>query len=660
MNIHGLFIIGTPFGDWPEAAAAASASAGRAVPRDGRLARWLDGELGAGLPAIAAARRDAPRQGERGDDDLASEGGLDARGAWRAELLARRFAQARFVIVVEDPRIAVARWLKDGGEGTLGDLLRLWVEGARALPALIHAHPRRCLVVDARDLVERPAAAARHLAAWAGGEAAVAAGPGEVAARDPLTDWIAGLLVERHAGALDLHAQLLASCAVIDGVTAAEAPAPAADDAVAALRVAHARSARWPALAEEHERLRMQAAGLETETAALLVDLQATQESCAATHERLRDAERRLAEQGAVAASKAALAEAEAAARREQNLLLAQIDQLQQELERRHIDARAAAVEAQDVVQAGPAGGAARAATVKIGHERDEAPHRELSLTLGGLRLARGGLPEIDVRLVEHHGRVGLVLFAAPGRPATLSSFEASGQEDGVPYMLIVPEDLAGARALARMPTSDWEVLEVIVEALGYALAGQRRLSARWPVAVQRLARLLQRQPDRLRFDDIAVRAVAGEPGWLEADLHNVVHGARRLDGLRVRWQPAPGAPGLVRLLVPPSGLPPLLHWPIDEDGAWAMQMTLPLPFEAAPAQRGAWNALHATDRALVHDLLDALPALAMAVADDALPPGFDRPALIDAAAEPLRALLRAQRREGVRDAARTLLRRRR
>lgn len=246
---------------------------------------------------------------------------------------------------------------------------------------------------------------------------------------------------------------------------------------------------------------------------------------------------------------------------------------------------------------------------------RDEAPYREARFLLTQVEGPTGLWPELEVRLVEHHGHPGLVLFGTP-ESGILGQWRVDGEEDGRPFMLILPDSPEQLPGLLQMGCSDWRFVCNLVEQLRQSLRSDDPGSPGWLRIASRLKLQLQALPSRLRFDRLQVCAAADEPQGqvLDVCFSPWSHGQRADSALRLRWRPGSGRgadPGRCtlswQLPVEPGAAPALAGWPID---AGVPVDPLPLPVGAgwsAVDRRGAWARLPDADRDLVLAVLDAL-----------------------------------------------------
>lgn len=245
---------------------------------------------------------------------------------------------------------------------------------------------------------------------------------------------------------------------------------------------------------------------------------------------------------------------------------------------------------------------------------RDEAPHRELSFTFHDWACPTGTLDTTTVRLIEHLGHPGLVIFAAADGRAPLTQWQPVGNEDGRPFMILLPHDQHPDAPMSRMASADWRLVNSLAALLAQelrTLEGES-LHPHWRDIAARLHLAIGVLPARLRYAEL--RGTPSEQG-LEIVFEDVVQGARSWDRLRLVWRPTRdrngGAP-LVWTLPAGYAAAPLAAWPCREDGTLAPECALPFGPGASAATSKAWlNALPGPDRDLLLAVFDALPAVA-------------------------------------------------
>lgn len=614
MTALTLFTLGTPHGRWPDIATQVLGSAAGGRLLDPAVSRWHEQVAGAlaadGAPVVeleALARLEfAPAQLEslralRGDD-AAPWGGLDTRACWTAERLADGFPEARFLIWVESPAQVLAHWLQAGGQGDPQRVLKAWEAAAQRIVRLVQKHLARCLVVLADEAQRHPAALRQRVARWSGVELRI--GPAAVTiAADSLGSLLARGLAAEDAASTRAFSALYASCVPL--VEGSEAQ-PEAVDAVACVEGYH-RLLRAAAASQ----------AFETRLQSLIRDQDRSRQDMQAVREALeteRGAHRRAVQ--------------------EQELLLVQLHQVQEELERYYLAWR----QLDSGAGVGASGATAlQVDAVEIGLERDTPPHCEIGVVLRGVRAGGRLLPHVEARLVEHHGRPGLALFETVGQPTPLMAWRAGASEGERAYMLLVPADEVAREVLQSLGSGDWQFVTGVATAVAAALADtDAALAGRWRIAATRLRQQLAGLPDRLRFDGVEV--AAGENGALEASFEQLSFGSTRCPHLRLRWSPRRADGAALELLAPssPDEPPVLTAWPVDAQGGWARSWTLPV------TDAIFWRTLGRHDRELLLGLLDALPAVAhRAQALDRGDAGAGG-GLIAAASQPLRLAHRA------------------
>ena len=302
-------------------------------------------------------------------------------------------------------------------------------------------------------------------------------------------------------------------------------------------------------------------------------------------------------------------------AREECELLTLQTRQVQQELERVHAEKVRLAYEVKSRVALPGLGDVAIGEIAVVG-ERDTPPHREVSFVVSEVQAGERKVAQAAVRLVEHWGRPGLVIFADEGRASLFETWRESGREDGRPYMLLVHGEESAQRVYDAMGTFDWQLVQALTVRLGQALqdhAGD--LSPAWRSMAQRLLTSLHEQPARLRYDSVVVTPIEQVPptnARFGLALERVSYHGRTWLRLPIQWQPNGSTPSLDLGCDEESG-PPLLAWPADADGAPVRTLRLPLGDDpCAPEVHAVWDTLSGSDRTFIAELLNLMPILAV------------------------------------------------
>lgn len=632
--------------------------------------------------------------------DLPSPHDLDA--------LLRKHLGASVLVFVEHPVIGLSHALQTRGddidpEAWLDD----WLESARTLLAFVSRHPDTTLVVDANEAQRRPQRLAQLLRAHWGERLSTASRTTPSFRPDALTHALACGFIEHEPALLEIVPKLMACCRLLPGSRPAElrlAPAALVDGVEVARRLVELiqTERRLATLQKdrllERDRLTDQLAAADRalfetrsrlnvevqERNALATRLEVAESGQASSRQELlaaRDTvaslERQLGEDRTALAqaerSREEVAQELASARetardlgKEGDILLTQLHQVQEELERlfnekkeldlarpapktgtdsaklerRLRDAREECelltLQSQQVQQElerlhgenvrlthdlKARGTAPGFDDISIGEvivigARDTPPHRELSLRFKDIRAGDREVAGAAIRLVEHWGRPGLAIFTDEGRTPVLDTWRESGREDGKPYMLLVHGEESALRVYEAMGALDWQLVRALASRIGLAIQENADdLSTAWRSLAQRLLTSLNEQPARLRYDNVIVvpiETASNESVRFGVVLERATYKERSWRRLPIQWQPAGATPWLDLGCDEASG-PPLLDWPTGPNGDPLPSLRLPLGEDPdAPEIREAWDKLTGPDRALIAELLNLMPILAV------------------------------------------------
>ena len=246
---------------------------------------------------------------------------------------------------------------------------------------------------------------------------------------------------------------------------------------------------------------------------------------------RLRQLEGEVVEAQRIAAEKSQLSTAGnartlAEMRAENELLLLQLQQTHEQRGRdsaREGETRLAAIAGAEPIEI---------EKLVLGSARNEPPHRELTLTLLGLKFGAQRIGELLLRLVEHNGHPGLVIFAAPVQ--ALSGWSQSGVDFGQAFMLLVPDDEATRARLRTFSATDWRRLKALAGTVEVGITAAVA-EPRWVLVAKRLVQRLAEMPPEVRMDACRVVGDAGGGAW-EIALEGVDFEGRSLPLLNLRW----------------------------------------------------------------------------------------------------------------------------
>lgn len=366
------------------------------------------------------------------------------------------------------------------------------------------------------------------------------------------------------------------------------------------------------------QQARQAAAGARTENESLLKQLRQAQADLAEATRKLADQSGKLdaqrveldrmrrSEQSVQAAltglqsERDRIAEQLASTEKESGVLLQQLHTVQEELEAQYLqwklrDEAVLAAPPSDRVQV-----AAEGLTVLA--VADARPHRHIDLLLTATSIDGDAAVDLQVRVVEHKGSPGILLWGGPDRPRLLTRWLESGQEAGRAFMLLVPDEPAGRLVLDHLGRRDWQVLQGLVRCILGAAASAGGELGRWIPILARLNLALSDEPARLRYDSASVTQEVGAGGVWTVKVLGVSYGGTAMADLELRLGPLEGqiewhAPADAERL-------PLAGWPCDASGA--PDPSLPIPINGLQA-RQFWTRCAPRDRDLLLSVLDAM-----------------------------------------------------
>lgn len=522
----------------------------------------------------------------------------------RADALAASTAP-RCIAFIDSPTAMLARAIEDLHDPELA--LCAWRDSAQHWLTQVLRRREQILLIDTTEAFDKPAELLSVCGRFAGQAFAITAPSPVGPVTNPLVISLASSLVRSDPALQRLHAELEAACAPLG--------------ALGDFASSHTRPSRQDSLtAIEVYRATRKAAALHEKQAARLAEIE-QQLADARNHKPVDES-----------------------SQQENQLLLLQLHQVQEELEQYYFENERLrqSPDGASVPDRGPSG-----PELVIGHPGGRVPHRHLNLTLRTRSHADGSSTDLALRLVDHGGTPGLLLFAPAGQPVPLRGWVPTGEENGRPYMLIHPGHRAARVWFEGIDASDWMLVNDLSRQIDTALHREGLVTelASWRIAARRIRQLLADQPPALRYDRLQAQPPSGD-ACVAFVLDNVHCGDRHLLQLHVGWSAGRGAPQL-EFRADPESLdgPPLSVWGVDADGRW--QPTHAVRFGSGldkRERRRQWTSLGTTDRALIEGLLLRLQRWADAAT---LPAGVERARASVQAASMLAEAREAQRRIG-------------
>ncbi len=306
----------------------------------------------------------------------------------------------------------------------------------------------------------------------------------------------------------------------------------------------------------------------------------------------------------------------------ENELLIQQLHQVQEELEHYFLENKKLGGR----LLAAPAGSTLfKIDSIHFGHAEDTAPHRHIDFTIEGARIGEKSLGTINLRLIEHHGRAGMVVRAAADGSHPVELWREDGREGKRAFLLVVPQDDRGKSFIREAKAPDLILLrQSALLAAAHLAQGALLQSALstdfWRNVALRFVAFLDEAHDRLVPGEVEIEA--GEtPDSFRFKIQPVLVGGNILPEIRGSWRDE-----CLTLEYPGTGEPPLAAWPLTEVGKPADSLALSFLRADQQEQKALRASLTKSDRRLLRLLLEALPEFARnkspATADDAASAG--------------------------------------
>jgi len=441
------------------------------------------------------------------------------------ELLARH-RDARIAAFWESPLDAIVNGMRSGGPGTCAQTLDQWVGQTSSLLALWRRDRQRLLLLSCEECLAAPAAAVDRLSAFVGSPLLVE--HGAVPASIPLSSparLLAEATVKRHREAFRVWQELSAASQPLspDGPHAVSDPAAALGDALRLEEAARNEAklcAEMEAVqathAEHCEMLLQEVRNAHGEAEDFFEQLTQARADAEAVNRQLDQSRTLLLE--AEQAKHALEAERDEAKHRISQLhaelgtlgqsALDTQENLLQEIQNAHRESEDffeqwKSLEAATLPEHFVAGRIVR------GGEKHQPPHNHIDYTFDGGTLFERHWPQLRVRLVEHGGNAGIVIFATAGTPThPLYHWEPDGKENGADYMLFVPRDKRSTAKLVGLPASDLILVRSLAaKMLGHLCVHGGDSGERWSGVARRLLQEIDEIPERLHYDSVTGHA---------------------------------------------------------------------------------------------------------------------------------------------------------
>lgn len=293
----------------------------------------------------------------------------------------------------------------------------------------------------------------------------------------------------------------------------------------------------------------------------------------------------------------------------ENELLLKQLHQVQEELEHYFLEARR--LENSAKKHDSEASAIWEYGSLTLGEAHHEPPHRHLNFALDEAGSGDRIFGNIRLRLLEHHGRPGILLFQSQGdQPAILHHWQQSGEEEGTPYMIVIPQDKAGADFLLASTTSDLLLIRGILRLLRAQLGNDPANNlphASWKRLTGRLLEQIDDLPERLHYDAVNCKLTPREKSWdCKFAVSNAWFHGYGVAEISANWS----STNYAAITLSYSGNEaPLTVWPADANRVPDREMLIDLSSSRSRKDMAIQSAaMTRRDRALLCNLISELP----------------------------------------------------
>jgi hypothetical protein len=179
---------------------------------------------------------------------------------------------------------------------------------------------------------------------------------------------------------------------------------------------------------------------------------------------------------------------------------------------------------------------------ISYGYVCEDEPHKHLDVHFETARLLSDSWPALRLRIVQHSGRAGVALFqpADCGDRRPLHPWQPTGEEDGIPLVLLMPRDRPCAALLGKLPGKDIFLLrELVLAALRHMSAHGLPSEAKtdWAAVGREFLAELDDLPKHLHYDCLdAVPEQNKDNKSIYFNIYNVYYRGRLIPNLGFRW----------------------------------------------------------------------------------------------------------------------------
>jgi hypothetical protein len=251
---------------------------------------------------------------------------------------------------------------------------------------------------------------------------------------------------------------------------------------------------------------------------------------------------------------------------------------------------------------------------ISYGYVCEDEPHKHLDVHFEALRLLSDSWPALRLRIVQHFGRAGVALFqpADCGDRRPLHPWLPTGEEDGIPLVLLMPRDRPCAAFLGKLPGKDIFLLrELVLAAIGHISAHGLPPEAKtdWAAVGREFLAELDDLPKHLHYDCLDAVPEQNKDGKsIYFNIYNVYYRGRLIPNLGFRWTTNSQ---LLEFAYSKDTTDRcfLVKWPAwDASRGKPLDLSLVLSGTADGATRECWLDLPLADRDLLGLIIRELP----------------------------------------------------
>jgi chromosome segregation ATPase len=143
---------------------------------------------------------------------------------------------------------------------------------------------------------------------------------------------------------------------------------------------------------------------------------------------------------------------------------------------------------------------------VILGSRHEVGEHQHLNYTLRGIKHLGRKFNQLDVRIVDHRGNPGILIFEPNPEERAFYGWTKTGEENGRKFMLVIPSDKWGKDFLIRCTTNDILLVKDITANINKELLKKQSLSnKKWEIMCSEILKSICINGMKLHYDDVVV-----------------------------------------------------------------------------------------------------------------------------------------------------------